>query len=236
MSEAASLLALQDADLRVLRLNKQFEELPQRQKAVDTRAKRDQVRARATQVAELRKECDKTLALLNDEAASIKQKIAESQGKMDTAKNYKETEQFSREIEGLARRLEKVEYDTLQAMERSDKIAAVETQVNDAQAKLKAQEDALIASFREDGTSLKGQIAQAEAERKELAAALSPDTLQRYEKRAQTKGGIGAAQLEGGRCSACRVAFSDGQMNKLQNGPEIGECPFCHRLLVVVGE
>ncbi|MDR1714152.1 MAG: hypothetical protein LBR39_08405 [Coriobacteriales bacterium] len=236
MSDARTLMELTAADYQLIRLKKQLDGLPQRQKLLDLRAKQAEVQRKAEQVNSLYHECEQAIKQLQDEEASLKAKSAEAQAQIDTAANYKEVTNLTLELESLARRREKVEFEALKLMERLDKAAEVQAQVQQALEKLSRQDEELVSSFQSEGAAIQKETFITEKLREQLTAALPAELLKRYEQARQAKGGAGAAHLEGSHCSGCRVAFTDGQLAKLTQGPEIGECPHCHRLLVVSGE
>jgi predicted nucleic acid-binding Zn-ribbon protein len=233
MSDAQTLLELAAADRTLLRLKKQLDELPQRAKLLELRTKRVEVDAKAEQVAHMRAECERTIKSLQDEEAILKDKNVEAQAQLDQTNNYKEVVTFTREIESFAKRLEKIEFDTLKQLERADKISQVEKQVNGALAKLTRQDEELFASYQAQAATIKKEAATVNELRGQLERELPPDLLKRYEKAREAKGGQGAAYIEGTHCSVCRVELTEGQRIKLRNGAEVGECPYCHRLLVV---
>jgi predicted nucleic acid-binding Zn-ribbon protein len=234
MSDAKILLGLSTADHTLLRLKKQLDELPQRAKLLELRTKQATVEGKNAQITQVRKECDQAIKLLQDEEAMLKDKTAEVQAQIDQTTNYKEVTALTREIEGFARRLEKIEFDTLKQFERSDKIAQVEKQVSEALAKLAKQDEELLASYQAQAGVLKKEELAAQQQREKLAGDLAPDLLKRYEKAREAKGGLGAAHIEGNHCSGCRVEFTEGQLAKFRSGSDISECPYCHRLLVVM--
>jgi predicted nucleic acid-binding Zn-ribbon protein len=234
MSDAKILLELSAADHVLLKLKKQLDELPQRAKLLELRTKRVEVEAKAEQVAKMRRDCEQAVKLLQDEETMLKEKTAEAQAQVDKTSNYKEVTALTREIEGFARRAEKIEFDTLKQFERSDKIVQVEQQVSDALARLAKQDEELLASYQAQAGAFKKEAVAAQQLREKLAKELSSDLLKRYEKAREAKGGLGAAHIEGTHCSGCRVEFTEGQLAKFKNGKEIGECPYCHRLLVVL--
>jgi predicted nucleic acid-binding Zn-ribbon protein len=233
MTSAKTLLELTAADYALLRLKKQLDELPQRAQLLELRTKRAEVDAKAEQVAQMRRECDRTIKLLQDEEATLKDKTAEAQKQIDNTTNYKEVTALTREIESFVKRAEKIDFDTLKQFERSDKIAQVEQQVSSALAKLAKQDEELLAVYQAQVTGLRKEAAQAQQLREGLTKTLPDDLLKRYEKARETKGGVGVAYIEGSHCSACRVELTEGQRAKLREGGEIGSCPYCHRLLVV---
>ncbi|MDR3315849.1 MAG: C4-type zinc ribbon domain-containing protein [Coriobacteriales bacterium] len=233
ISDARTLLELSSTDYALLRLKKQLDTLPQRKKLLDLRTKRAEVEKKVLQIEALRSDCEQVIKRLQDEEASLRAKADEVQHKVDETSNYKEVGNLSKEIEGFAKRIEKIEFETLRQLERSDKIAQVEKQVHAALAKLNKQDEELIASFQADGGALQKEMFVAQKLRQTLAESLPAELLERYEKARQAKGGTGAAHLELTHCSGCRVELTDGQLAALKSGPEISECPYCHRLLVV---
>jgi predicted nucleic acid-binding Zn-ribbon protein len=236
MSDAQTLLDLTATDHALLRLKKQLDDLPQRAKLLELRAKRAEVEAKAKQVAQMNTECSHTIKQLQDEETMLKDKTASVQAQIDATSNYKQATALAHEIEGFARRAEKIEFDMLKQFERSDKIAQVEEQVSATLARLTQQDEELFASYQEQAGALRKEAAASHELREKLAAKLPPDLLKRYEKARESKGGFGAAHIEGNHCSGCRVEFTEGQLAKLRDvkiGEEIGACPYCHRLLVV---
>jgi predicted nucleic acid-binding Zn-ribbon protein len=233
MSDAKILLDLTAADHTLLKLKKQLDELPQRAKLIELRTKRAEVEAKAKQVVQMRKECEQTIKLLQDEEVMLREKTVAVQAQIDKTSNYKEVAALTREIEGFARRMEKIEFEALKQFERSDKISRVESQVNSALAKLVKQDEVLLTSYQTQAGALQKEALTTQQSREKLAKELSPDLLKRYEKAREAKGGLGAAHIEGTHCSGCRVEFTEGQLVKFKSGKEINECPYCHRLLVV---
>ena len=240
MSDAAIVLALQDADFKLLQLRKHLEELSQPQQILDVRAKIAEIRAKAKKVLEMHMQRQRTLSLLTDEQAIVQRKLGEVQAKLNAGTDYKETAALSAEIESLARRISKLEDDALEQMEKLEKVAAVTEQLAEALGKLEAQERQLTEDYRQQGGAINAGIAHEQQRRKELFASLPSAIAERYEKALLAKGGIAAAHLEGDHCSACHVSFSAGQLLKFKGaaaaqsaGDSICECPHCHRLLVV---
>ncbi len=233
MSDAKMLLDLTAVDLKLMRLKKQLDDLPQRAQLLQLRTKRAEVETKAKQVEQMYKECEQAIAKLQDEEVMIKEKSAHVQEQIDQTSNYKEVAAFTKEIEGFAKRLEKIEFETLKLLERSDKIKAVDEQVEAALARLTKQDADLLEEYQVQAGALKKEELQAQQEREACEKALPADLAKRYEKAREAKGGFGAARIEGTHCSGCHVEYTEGQIAKLRGGEHISECPYCHRLLVV---
>lgn len=234
MSTANTLLELNTADHALLKLKKQLEQLPQRAQLLELRTKRAEVEAKAQQVTQMRSDNDQAIKVLQDEDATLKDKTSEVQTQINATNNYKEVTALTHEIETFVKRAEKIEFDTLKQLERADKISQVEQQLAATLAKIAKQDEELIASYQAQGGALQKEAAILQSQRETLAKQLPSDLLKRYEKARESKGGFGAAFIEGTHCSGCRVQFTEGQLAKLKQSDElIVECPHCHRLLVV---
>ncbi|MDR3052251.1 MAG: hypothetical protein LBU48_00110 [Coriobacteriales bacterium] len=233
MDEATTLLELQEADFALLKLKKQRDELPQRAKIIELRTKRAEVQAKAKQAAQMQTDCERAIKELQDEDAMLKAKTDEVQRQINDSTDYKEVTALTHEIEGFIKKSEKLEFEALKQMERADKIADVAAQVSAALGRLEKQDQELVQEYQAQGALLQKAAAVQHERRQKLAGELPPELLARYDKAVAAKNGVGAAYLEGKHCSGCRVEFTDGQLAKLTQGPRIGECPYCHRLLVV---
>jgi predicted nucleic acid-binding Zn-ribbon protein len=98
---------------------------------------------------------------------------------------------------------------------------------------LARQDSELLESYQSEVARLKKEEHAALQEREILASAMRPQLALRYEKSRDAKGGFGAAHIEATHCSGCHVELTEGQISRLRDSEQIGECPYCHRLLVV---
>ncbi len=237
MDEARTLLALQDLDLVVRRAEKQLDELPEKRAILEVRHKAADVRALHEKASELVHRHERAFAATNDEVATIDEKIAEVQAKLDSSQgvNPKEIHNLAREMDALKRRKDKLENDTLQTMERAETAKIQVAKVEDALEQLAARESELVARFREKGGAVQNTLEHHRTEREALAGKIDPALLERYEAIRAAKGGIGAARLNGSTCSVCRVELPSERVRDLREGADVGLCPGCRRLLVVRG-
>ncbi|MDR0888990.1 MAG: hypothetical protein LBM21_03730 [Coriobacteriales bacterium] len=233
MNDAETLLALQQIDLDFAKATDDVENLPQREQILNVRKKRAEVEDKATQVIALRDKANHAITKLQTEEEQLRARIDEEQKKVDESSDYKKTEALTREIEGLAKQLEKNEGDIIAQMEQLDKIDDVNKRIAETGEKLEAREAELIAQYKEQGGALLVKKKKLERQRDAYASQLQRDILVRYEASVKNHGGIGVSKLHNGHCSACGVEFAAGQVSELQEGQGISECPHCHRLLVI---
>ena len=231
-----NLIALQDADLKVIRGRKRLEDLPEREKILSVRSKLAELETQSATVAEMRQKCDASLKRLQDEDATQAEKAETLESKIKDCSDYRIVTSLTRDLEGVAKRREKIGFETNGVLEKSEKISTVEKQLADAQAVLTDQEAKLVESFKANGMALQKEIAQGQMAQEKLRPLIPADLLARYDKAAKARGGIALAQLKGNHCGACRAELHEGQIAKVKAAAPFSECPSCHRILLVVDE
>lgn len=233
MSEAASLLELQDLDLEILRSKKRLEELPEKRAILEVRAKQREVTELRSKAELLVNKLGHDLKAHQDEIAGLSEKISAEQAKVMETSDHRAVQSITREMDGLKRRQDKVEMESLQLMERIDKAKGQSDTIDAALAQLAEREKALVQKFQSVGGALQNDIASLERARTDAAKALDATLLGTYEAARESKGGVGVGRLDGDTCSACRMALPAERVSALESGPDIATCPQCRRLIVV---
>jgi predicted nucleic acid-binding Zn-ribbon protein len=233
MTQAGLLLELQALDLELLRSAKKLDELPEKRAILAARAK-------IREVQTLRGKADLLVAKLKsdlkghqDEIATLTDKIAVEQTKVMNTTDHRAVTSITREMDGLKRRRDKLEMESLQLMERIDKAKSQTATIDDAIANLIEKEAGLVAQFRTVGGALQTHIATEEKKRAAVAKKLPAELLKRYESLRESRGGVGVGELDGETCSACRMVLPAERVRSLIGGDDIGTCPQCRRMIVV---
>ncbi|MDR2673029.1 MAG: C4-type zinc ribbon domain-containing protein [Coriobacteriales bacterium] len=230
---AQILIALQDIDLKTLRLQKQLDDMPHKRRLLEIKKKLVEVQGKNRQVKKMSADVERTIRLLQDETAHTADQMVQAQKQMDASIDFRESSALGQEMEMLTRRADKLDEDSLVQLEKKDRIDALAAQVVEAIDKLKANEESTIQSYQAEGGAIQHELAALAKTHSALLDSLEPTPRQRYLKAAKAKGGIGASHLEGNQCSGCHVTLSEGQVAKLREGSLVGECPNCGRLMVV---
>jgi len=237
MNQAASLLELQRLDLEIAHGKKRLEELPEKQTILDLRHKLRDVSALRHKAGVLVGKLGADLKAHQDEIESLTAKIDAEQVKVMTTSDHRQVASLTREMDGLRRRRDKLEMESLGLMDRIDKATAQSATIDSALEQLAEKEGAAIAQYKSVGGELQTETAGLEAERIALAGSLDSATLADYEAVRESKGGVGVGRLDGDTCSACRMSLPAERISELTSGPDVALCPHCHRLIVVrVGE
>lgn len=228
-----TLLELQALDVEILRAGKRLEDLPEKTAILEIRAKQREIAGMREKADLLLRKLQAEIKARSDETATINEKLTVEQQKVMETSDHRAVQSITREMDGLRRRVDKLEMESLKYMERVEKAQAQVGTIDEALSKLAEKEGALVERFKEVGGALQTEIAGLEGKRAKLAASLPADLLGKYESTREAKGGIGVGKLEGDTCSACRMSLPAERLRDLREGPEIGMCPECRRLLVV---
>lgn len=233
MPDIKVLERLQACDTARLRAQKELESLPQAKQIMECRAKRKELKGKQDQVVELSDEVDAKIAKLQAEEEQVIAKINELQSTLDTTSDYRVTQSVTRDMQGQVKRQGGIATEMDELLERQIKIDHLGDQVAEMLAKVDHDEEHLTQEFKEEGSKVKESIDQLTAERDALIAQLDPQLAADYERIRKEKGGIALTRLEEDRCTVCSTTILTGQLAKLKKGPALGECPNCHRLMVV---
>lgn len=235
MEESRILIELQDRDLRVLRLNKQLDEMPEKRAILAARHKLAEIETLLARTDAAGHALDVRIKKLEDEMNIIRGKMEHEQSKLlsGEVKNPKELTAISMELDALKRRLDKLEGEELAEMAKREAATAQSEKVKAALETGRAKESEFVKAFKVRGGDLLREIEQLGAERDALSERLSPALRQRYESVRSSKHGLAVGRLEGDMCGACRVNIPAGHVERLGSGPDIGVCPMCQRILIV---
>jgi predicted nucleic acid-binding Zn-ribbon protein len=235
MDQARMLLELQDRDLRVLRLNKQLDEMPEKRAILAARAKLTEIATLLARTDAVGRSIDTQISRLDDEMTAIRVKMDHEQAKLlsGEVKNPKELTAISMELDSLKRRLDKLEAEELAHMAKRETATAQSEKVSAALVAGRAREAEMVTAFKARGGDLLKEVSRLAVERATLAGALPPALRERYEAVRAAKHAVAVGSLEGDMCGVCRVNIPAGELEKLQSGPDIGRCPMCQRILIV---
>lgn len=233
MTQAASLLELQTLDVEIMRARKRLDELPEKREILATRQRIRDVTDLHGKADLLVKKLNADLKAHQDEITTLTEKIAAEQTKVMATTDHRAVQSYTREMDGLRRRQDKMEMESLQLMERLDKASAQMAKIDQALAQLAEKDAELVTRFKAVGGALQSEIADMERRREATAGLIDADTVARYDKIRESKGGVGVGRLEGEACSACRMSLPAERVRELESGEDISMCPQCRRLIVV---
>lgn len=236
MADLEALLELQAHDTAADQLQHRQATLPERAELEELR------RERATGQAEL-KRIDAQLAEAEARRTALETEVSDSDFRISaiearmfggTITSSRELESMAAEVEHLKTRRSGLEDDALEAMEAAEAIRSERERVaesDSARISAIAQVEARLAASEAELDAL---IRVEQAARTDLAGGLAPELLDSYERIRAKLGGVGAARLEGDRCTGCHLSLPSGEVERLRHEPPdtVAYCDNCSRILV----
>jgi uncharacterized protein len=225
------LIRLQHAESELRRVEAELAEVP-RQKD-ELKQDLDRERGRLDAAREALVQTQKARRQHEADLQDLETKRSRYKGQLMEVKTNKEYTAMLHEIEGVEREIRTREDQILAEMERSEGLTA----------EVKAEEEAFKAAegrAREGGRalddrarSLEEQRARLAGERDAIAATLSEDALELFQRVARLRG-VAVAEAREGMCQVCHVKLRLQMYAELKHNDEIQQCPACNRILYYV--
>ena len=206
MSESTALLKLQQIDLALLKDASVLAGMPQQAKLKNIAAARRKVEGQITKIVGQRKDAQLELDELEGNLQHYKDVQAQVQADALSG------EKTPREVRDLELSLTHLANLMLERLD--DERAATER------------------SFDEESAEIKGRIVELSHQREAEASQVSPAMMERYEAARKRFRGLAVETMVGNVPTVCRVKLQPSQFHDLAHGPEVTECPYCHRILI----
>jgi len=232
MDQKEALWSLQEADLAILRAKTRYDKLPEKAQLADLRDRSHEVLHRAGQVSDLKDECEDAIRKLQDEDAELQESIASKRKALESTTDHRLVGRLTKDVEGAVKRREKVGFQTGELYDRLEKIEQAAAQVSGVSERLDLATSKLEQAVNQAAEQMKATIVSAQERHRAAVAVLDPALLAEYERLFKSKGGIAVARYADERCSACNVELQEGERYQIEQGPDIGVCPRCGRLLL----
>lgn len=235
MSEAEKLLRLQELDLELTRIRTTAENLPQRTKVMAARAASKKVATELTKIVGQRKDLEIEINDLEVHKKFLTAKVDEVQGLDQT--DFRSTKDIEYSLSSLAKKLEKVDFDSEKLVERLEVVERAEKNARAMAKRLQAEESAQAESFKQATAELTARVKEIGVERESLIKAIPQEILETYNAASKRFKGLAVEKLEGNRPSICRVALQPSSFSDIRKAnTDIVTCPYCKRMLVVLPE
>lgn len=229
-----ALTKLQHIDLERVRLNRELDELPQKQQILDVRNKQAVIQQKLEAIEGMRKDAETKLAHAQGEDADIERRQSLAQSLMSQAdQDYRMVSAHAKELDGFAERREVLAEEILGLFAKLEQIQKLESEIAGMTAALAEKEQALIESYRKDGGEILRAISSFDAEREQLCQIVGEQILGQYERIAKSKQGVALAYLNENACNTCRSKFDSSRVLGLRQEAPLTICPQCGRLMVV---
>jgi predicted nucleic acid-binding Zn-ribbon protein len=234
MDAGAQLLALQALDSELDHLARTIETPPELAPYDVARRTVAELERALTSIAQQQRDAEAQVVETETATAELDRQVQRLQQQLRNVVVVREAEALQHELATLAQRRSDLDDVGLVALES---LEALEVQCSDVEQRLPTERERLDVAQQELETA-RAALSQRRDEhlvrRAEVAGSLPGGLLARYDTLRQRLGGVGAAALEGSRCTGCRLDLARGEVEALRSAPsdDVVDCPNCGRLLV----
>ena len=239
MTEPEALLALQDVDVQVMRINAQLAEMPQQRRIRELEQSAKKLAGQLKTIIGQRK--DAVMDLEDNEAAhaEVMEKISQVKSEAaERAASFRQTRDVEAHLTALAKRQEKLEFAYEQLAAQVERAETAERNARALGQRMMAEREAQLTSFNQQTSDLQARLRQLAGRRKALLNDITPEVAARYEQASKRFGGLAVESVnlsdDGASApSVCRVSLQPSLVSDVRRGGSIIECPYCHRILVI---
>jgi predicted nucleic acid-binding Zn-ribbon protein len=228
LPDLEKLIRLQRAESDLKKMESELAEIPREKAALDTRLSADRTRLDA--VRQALETSLKDRRRHEAELQDLETKRSRYKGQLMDVKTNKEYTAMLHEIENVEREIRAREDQVLAEMERTETLGA---EIKREEGLFKSAEEAHRAESRrldESGRTVKASAETLAGERDAIAATLTPDTLELFQRVAKLRG-TAVAEAKDGMCQLCHVKLRLQMYNDLKRNDQIVQCPACSRIL-----
>jgi len=223
------LVALQEHDRRVMRLERERESGPRRRKQLD-----QSIEEHRKAVADAEELLKRGLAAAHEievESGVLRDKIRRLQTQQFEVKNNEDYRLLSKEIAGCEADIRRLEDRELEHMEQNEH---TRERVEEQQRAYERQEAAIreeAAAMDVRAEEVAAELKALQEERQQLIADIDPDWLARYERILHHVGDFSLVPIENGTCGGCHMKLPPQVVQDARRAESISSCVYCGRLL-----
>ena len=228
LPDIASAVRLQELDLRAADLTKEIASLPKHIAEIEKKLDSHQRKLEADRAALSANQKDRKK--FEGDIQMQEQKISKLKDQMLQAKTNDQYKAFQHEIGFCETEIRRAEDRILDLMSESE---GLEKNVKTAEVALKAEKadvEAEKQQARERTDADQKELNELQANRKSIAASMTPGVYSAYE-RIRGRRGSAVAEVIDGRCSVCHIAIRPQIMQDIKRGEQLLTCESCQRIL-----
>jgi predicted nucleic acid-binding Zn-ribbon protein len=232
-AELQQLIALQNLDTTIRKLEKDQEAIPERRAEIEGEFDQRAFEIRALETR--RDEAKHTRAKLEIEVVEQKGRAERAERNLMSSKRQDEYTAAIREADSARKQISALETQILEQMEQLDQAQAALSERADEIATLNSDREARLKAFDEESKANAERLVTASKEREEVFANLPKPTSNLYSRiKARIRDGVAVAEARNRSCTACFMSLRPQVMAEIRRGDEIITCDNCGRILFYV--
>ncbi len=232
-AELQQLIALQNLDTTIRKLEKDQEAIPERRATIEGEFDQRAFEIRALE--NRRDEAKHARARLEVEVIEQKGRSERADRNLMSSKKPDEYTAAIREADAARKQISALETQILEQMEQLDQAQASLSERADEIASLNSDREARLKSFDDESGTIAERLVAARKEREEVFASLPKPMSNLYSRiKARIRDGVAVAEARNRSCTACFMSLRPQVMSEIRRGEEILTCDNCGRILYYV--
>ena len=229
-AELQQLVALQNLDTSIRKLQAELGAIPQRRAEIESEFDQRAFEIRALENA--RDEARHARTRLETEVGEQRLRVERAEKNLMSSKKQDEYTAAIREADAARKQISTLETQILEQMEGLEKAEASLSERAEEIASLNSDRVTRLQEFDNETRQQTDQLAMNRTERERLVAAL-PKTMGALYVRisARIRDGVAVAEARNGACMACFMALRPQAMAQVRRGEEVVTCDNCNRIL-----
>ena len=235
MGVGSSLLELQEIDLTLMRDKEQLQNLPEIAELARRRKLYLKLKGDVTKLYAQRKDVEIDLQDLDVREQKLHEGVEQARREVDMD-DYRQVQQLEITLSDFAKKLDRVEFERKEAHGKLDSIQSDDATLAENIKKVENSIVAMTKQARTHAADIQEAIDKNERKRSMLFDGLDISVAKAYEKASKQFGHLAVEKLGGTVPSICRMSLQSSSMSDLRHADEVTECPYCHRLMVILPE
>lgn len=232
-AELQKLIALQNLDTSIRKLEKDLEAIPERRAEIEEEFDRRAFEIRALETR--RDEAKHSRARLENEVGEQRGRAERAERNLMSSKKQDEYTAAIREADAARKQISALETQILELMESLEQLEVALRERADEIASLNSDREARLKTFDEETRAQSEQLGTARTERDQLFANLPKQMSGLYARiSARIRDGVAVAEARNRSCTACFMSLRPQVMSEIRRGTEVITCDNCGRILYYV--
>ena len=229
LNDVERLVVLQERDRQLAQLQAELDAIPPQRAGATRRGAAVETTLESAKLKTKQLEADRKQLEL--EVETRKELIAKYSLQQFQTKRNEEYSALNHEIETCKREITRLDDQQLELMELADAGHRLVREATEQSAHTRRESERILADLAQREQALQKQRAELQAGRTDLAAAVEPGLLARYERIRRTKGDKVVVGVEHGACGGCHVGLPAQVILGCRSAHELVQCPNCGRIL-----
>ncbi len=231
-AELQKLIALQNLDTTIRKLEKDQKATPERRAEIEREFDQRAFEIRALE--NRRDEAKHTRARLENEVTEQKGRVERAERNLMSSKKPDEYTAAIREADAARKQISTFETQILEQMEQLEQAETALNERAEEIATMNSDRETKLKAFDEESGTIGERLAAARKEREEVFAGLPKPISALYSRiGARIRDGVAVAEARNRSCSACFMSLRPQMMAEIRRGDEIITCDNCGRILYV---